>query len=94
MNLILTKLKNMDEQNIFEIKKIEKISKSSIYILKIDSNKFLTSNTLIEFLKKKDLRNEVLEFTLEEISRLIERKLSTKYEFMGMYNPNFPKEIK
>ena len=33
MNLILTKLKNMDEQNIFEIKKREKMSKSSIYIL-------------------------------------------------------------
>ena len=53
MNLILTKLKNMDEQNIFEIKKRDKITKYSVYILKIDSNKFLTSNTLIEFLKKK-----------------------------------------
>ncbi|MGL5278029.1 MAG: hypothetical protein ACRC8M_02955 [Cetobacterium sp.] len=94
MNLILTKLKNMDEQNIFEIRKREKITKSSVYILKIDSNKFLISNTLIEFFKKKDLRNEVLEFTLEEISRLIERKLSTKYEFMGIYNPNFPKKVK
>ena len=94
MNLILTKLKNMDEQNIFEIKKRDKVKKSSIYILKIESNKFLTSNTLIEFLKKKDLRTEVLEFTLEEISRLIEKKLYTNYEFMGMYDPNFPKEIK
>ena len=54
----------------------------------------MTSNTLIEFLKKKDLRTEVLEFTLEEISRLLEKKLYTNYEFMGMYDPNFPKEIK
>ena len=41
MSLILTKLKNMDKQSIFEIKKRDKEKKSSIYILKIDSNKFL-----------------------------------------------------
>ncbi len=88
MNLILIKLENMDEKNIFEIKKRGKSKDTSTYILKVDSNEFLTSSSLEEFLKTKEMRFGVLEFTLEEISRLIERKLSTNYEFIGIYEFN------
>ncbi|MCQ8213491.1 hypothetical protein NON08_13370 [Cetobacterium somerae] len=95
MSLILNRLQNMDKQNIFEIKKKDRLKQIdySTYILKINSNTFLIANSLIDFLKRKEKDIKILEVTLEEVSRLIEKKLSKNYEFMGIYNPNFPKLI-
>ena len=95
MSLILNRLQNMDKQNIFEIKKKDHLKQinQSTYILKINSNTFLIANSLIDFLKRKENDIKILEVTLEEVSRLIEKKLSKNYEFMGIYNPNFPKLI-
>lgn len=95
MSLILNRLQNMDKQNIFEIKKKDRLKQinHSTYILKINSNTFLIANSLIDFLKRKEKDIKILEVTLEEVSRLIEKKLSKNYEFMGIYNPNFPRLI-
>ena len=92
MNSISNRLENMKKQSIFEIKKKDALKqKKSTYILKINSNTFLIASSLIDFLKED--KTKVLKVTLEEVSKFIEMKLETNYEFMGMYNPNFPKTI-
>lgn len=92
MSLVLNRLENMKKQSIFEIKKKDALKqRKSTYIFKVDSNTFLIASSLIDFLKKNETK--VLKVTLEEVSKLVEVKLETNYEFMGIYNPNFPKLV-
>ena len=92
MNLMLNRLENMKKQSIFEIRRKDTLKqRKSTYIFKVDSNTFLIESSLIDFLKDKEIKT--LKVTLDEVSKFIEMKLEKDYEFMGMYNPNFPKLV-
>lgn len=92
MNLMLNRLENMKKQSIFEIRRKDTLKqKKSTYIFKVDSNTFLIASSLIDFLKESEIKT--LKVTLDEVSKFIEVKLEKDYEFMGMYNPNFPKLV-